>query len=656
MRLILVAVAFYLLNANSARAALDPESKVGYQLRVVVRIADHPQFTDFFRREFRRELEGQLQAALGPLGKAEVIDLRTVDKKDWEPLWKLAEDKGLEALDSFNELGGGKTHFVHLDFVDGRFELRARQHDGASGFVTPLVRQASTHDRGFVTRQAGLMIGRDFGLVGTLDPPGSGQNVVLRIKGGELGAIDKWVKKDEVFAVMLVRAERKRQAPAPGEKGPARAATVQAGTRVDGTLLRVVGDPQRDGIVRCQIFHRYEDPLPTKGVLGYRCVKLGTVEAPLRLQLVDPNGVPHKIPLQVYAKATDFPDGTREGEAVPGRDGMFVSKDPFANVAFVRVLLGNRRLARIPVEILDDRVEVRTIRLEEDAELRDRLEADHRALLTRVTDARLIQVRIFQEITALEQVGKKQQALNRGKDVMKSLESMDQDLQEEIGRFRERAKGIRNAAGLADDADQLLTTMRGKQNELKEHLEALKGAIADEANPEIQDKKKKVQDLVRKAELLSSQAEYDEALKMYESALAEVQDEPVAKQRIETAYNNLKTAWALKDGDPVHGEARRFIYGDWARLATIQGVRDQLPNARRAFEKCKAVGDRLTINKMHLASVEVVARFGDELKKLADSAKEEEDRKTLEIYLKVNEDLQKLLKDIQEYVAAGQKK
>ena len=35
---------------------------------------------------------------------------------------------------------------------------------------------------------------------------------------------------------------------------------------------------------------------------------------------------------------------------------------------------------------------------------------------------------------------------------------------------------------------------------------------------------------------------------------------------------------------------------------------------------------------------------------------EEEEKKTLEMYVKVNEDFQRLLKDVQDFLLAGQKK
>jgi tetratricopeptide (TPR) repeat protein len=650
MRLLLVP-ALLLLLAAPAAAALDPEARVPYQLRIVVRIAEHPHFTDHFRREFRREIQADLRAALGPLGKVEVIDLRDVKKEKWEPLWKQVEEHGLESLDGFTEVGGGKTHFVQLDYRDGRYELRARQADGTAGFASPIVRKAETPARGFVARAAGLMIGRDFGFVATLDAPGAGPTVILRAKAGDLGPLDKWVKPGEVFAVVQIRNERRR---GPAAKG-ARAGTVQAGTRVDGLLLRVEG-VAGDGRITCRMFSRYEDPLPLRGVVGYRCVKLGTEEsAPLRLRLTDADGVPHRsAALNVYARADDFPDGAREVEQAPAEGGLYTSKGKFAHVAFVRVLVGARRLARIPVEIMDDGPQTRVVRLDPGAEERDRLESERRSLLTRITDHRLIQARVFQEITALEQTGKKQEAYDRGAQALKTIDETAGDLQEETGRLREKAKALPGSPDVGGDCELQLGALRAKQDELRQHLDGLKVAIAEDADPAVQAKKKKLQDLVRAAELNAAQADYDKALKSYEEALAAAQDEPAAKQRIEMQYAELQKAWALKDA--AHAEARTFIYDVWPKLGTPVDVRGKLPDARRAFEKCKSVGDRLSINKMQLASVEVAARFGDELKKLIDSAKEEEDRKALEEFQKVNEDLQKLLREVQDYLVAGMKK
>ncbi len=646
----MLAAAILLYSVSSATAALDPETKTPYALRVVVSIADHPHFTDHFRREFKRELQGGVQAALGSLGTVEVVDLRSVPKEKRPPLWRQAEEKGLESLDSYRDVDGGKTHFIQLSYNNGEYELRGRQHDGTSGFVTPIVRKALTHDRGFIGRLAGLMVGQDFGLVATLEP-GPGPRFFLKIKGAEIGQVDRWVQKGEVFALIKIQQERRRIPADKEKKIPAKIVAATVGYRIDGVLLRAVEAPRGGGVV-CEIFNRYEDPIAPRGSLGYRCVKLGTTEAPLHLRLTDPNGAPHKTSaIQVYARSDSYPDGGREGDRTTVYDSAFVSKEKFAHMAFVRVMLGATPISRMPVEILDDSVTLRTIRLEPGAELRDRLEADRRGILNRITDWRLIQVRCFQDITAFEKTGKKQEAFDRGQSIIKPVDTSVADLREEVDKLRARiAKELPNAAFLANDCDQQLQVLVAKQEELKQHLEALKVAIVEDNDPNIVEKKKKITDAIRKAELLASQAEYDDALKAYEDALALVAGEPAIKERVEKAYMTLKQAWTLKDGDADHAEARRFIYGVWARLATLQEVRDQLPNARKAFEKCKAADDRLTVNKVHLAGVEVATRFADELKKLIDTATEEEDKKTLEMYQKVNEDLQKLLKDVQDWL------
>src|SRR5205823_3034440 len=79
-----------------------------------------------------------------------------------------------------------------------------------------------------------------------------------------------WLKKGDVFAIAQI-----------SEGGAGRRSS-----RERDALLQVTDDPQ-DGICLCQLWHRYEDPLPTgPGIKGYRCLKLGTTKAGLRLRVV----------------------------------------------------------------------------------------------------------------------------------------------------------------------------------------------------------------------------------------------------------------------------------------------------------------------------------------------------------------------------------
>jgi hypothetical protein len=648
--IIFLIVAF--IGTSAARAAIDPETKTPYRLRVVLRIAEHPHFTDHFCREMKRELQGSLQAALGTLGTVEIVDLRSIKKENWEPLWRQADEKGLASLDSFNEIGGGKTHFLFLDFNEDQYQLQARQHDGASGFVTPIVRKASTHVHGFVARLAAVTIGQDFGLVATLDPTGAGERVFIKVRGGELGPIDRWVKKGEVFAVV---AERRRSQAVPNSK----ASPKMVGERVEDMLLLVVDDP-RDGVIPCQMLYRYRKLQPGSGTLGFHCVKLGATDAPLRLRLVDAKGNVQNDPnLQVYAGSRGYPESEQESEQTVFRDGVFVSRQRFQNVAFVRVVKGTT-LARIPVELLDDRVEIRTIQLDPKAEQRDWLDRERKNLIDRINDGRYMQVGCFREITTLELAGDKKTALDRAQTVLKLLDAATIEFQDDIGKLKAQAV---EKTGKADshsaDCEQQLQILKSKQDELRQHLQALKTSIAQDNDPAVQQKKKKVVDLINAAKLFENQAEYDQALAKYEEALAEAKDEPMVKQQIDALYQKLKKAWSLRPNDPAHSDARKFILETWPKLATVKEVRDHLVAARKAFEKCKAANDRLAVNRMLHASVEVAARFAEELKKLSETAEmtmEEEDKKTLETYQKVNEDLIRLLKDVQTYATTDESK
>src|SRR5437660_1516012 len=126
--------------------------------------------------------------------------------------------------------------------------------------------------------------------------------------------------------------------------------------RVPWTILQVVDDA-RDGKCLCLLFHRYDNPLAdAAGVLGYRCLKLGTITAPLRLRVVSDDRL--GTPLngrRVQISARDFQETALEQRST-NSDGLVTSVQPYQNVAFVRVFDAATPLAKIPVEIIDDRM------------------------------------------------------------------------------------------------------------------------------------------------------------------------------------------------------------------------------------------------------------------------------------------------------------
>ena len=630
---------------SSSPAALEPESKTPYQLKVVVRFGDHPHFTPHFRSEFKKDLYGSLQAALGTMGNVEVVDLKSVEPEKWEPLWRLVEEKGLSALDTFNDVSNSKTHFLQIDYVDGQYEVRSRQHDGSTGYCTPQTRKTRTRDRGFVTRLGTLAIGQDFGIVASVEPPKGGNTSPLQLKGGGLNvSFDKWVKKGDVFAVIQLR---QFQPPLPKAKGkePVRALPLKiVGARMEGVLVQATDDP-KGGICACTMFHRYDDPLPIRGqILGYRCIKLGTSESTLKLQLVDEKGVPHKPGvLQVRVHAERFPEQPNDGEEAPLTNGVFQSKRTFPNVALVRITLGDRSLARIPIEITGDQVIVRQVRIEAGAETRTRLEFARRDAMSRITDARLIQVRLIQDMSALEKENKKEDALKRGDKTYKAVQTDTAEIEEELSRLGKRVE--RDLPGTTDflkDCEQQLVVLKDKQSELLDHIDKLKEAIRLENDPTVIAKRKQIQEAVRQAEFAAQQANYDEALKKYEEAASLLED-PEAKAKVQATHDALKKAWEIRDDD--HKAARTFIYETWPKLDSSQAIKEALPEARKSFEKCKSVADKLTLNKMLLTAPEVSKPLVTQIEELLNSSSPE-DVATLMGLKMISDELEKLIREL----------
>lgn len=626
------------LVASAHAGNLDPESRTPYQMRVVVRTGDHPTLTRHFRAEVLKNVTSALQAALGPSGSVDGVDLNDTPPERREALWRLADEKGLEALDTVNYAVGGKTHFVFVDFADGKYEIRTRQHDGSSGMVSPFVGKAVHGDRGFVGRLAGLACAQDFGAVGTFDPNAAQVTVVL--KAGDLGPMDAWVKKGDVFAVVQVK-ETRRAAPRPKGKGKDRAeavSTVQVGTRLDGVLLQVIDGP-RNGQCICKLHNRRKGlPTPDGATLGFRAVHLGTGEGKLKLQLTDAAGTPYRADtLQPRAGANDYPDGTRDREEMRFADGVFTSQEAFKNIAFVFVKAGDTPVAKVPVEVYPDRVFTVKVSLNPNSDPPPAVAAAG-DIRDRVLSARVIQARAFEEVAALQK-GEKPKALEYGQAAADSLAKESEALRLELDRLKERFKAD-SPPGLFDPAEGDLKALDAKTRELRAHLTKLKEVIRIESDPAAQAAQKLIEGLLLEAGLHVKNLDLGQAIAKYEEA-AKLAMNPDVKAEIEKSLDALKKLWATKG--PEHEAARKFIYETWARVGKPAEVRDALPEARKALAACKRAGDQIGLRKMYQVGPEILERFGQAV----DMAKQDgEDEATLNGFEKIRQDLEKFLTEV----------
>lgn len=659
-RLILAAAGALLAGAPAfaqpdGAPKLDPEPKQPYLWRVVLSARPHPLITPELRERVRRDVVAALQTGLGPLGTVEVIDLAAT--RDREPLWQQFEDKGFAALDAPRDLSGVKTHFLRLDYRDGRFHLEARQYDGFTGLASPLVRARDVRAADQVGRAAGLLLDRDFGLVGTVEADSKGGDAVLvRVRGSALGPLAPHVAPGDVFAVAAVR-KTSRPAPAPVRTAtgkivsppPGAGAAALTSTPRAFVLLKVT-ERTADG-VRCAVLPGDPRTLPVGGVIGYRCMKLGTVAAPVAVRLVGSDGAVEKTTTGVKVQASDaqFADAREAKDlCTPNQQTyLFHANRELKNVACVTVTLGGQsKLFAVPV-LTRDPV---TIPFEVDPK-KARTAEYQRAVLAAsaaATDARLAQTRCFEEVARLinkQKADANKEALAHATTGITVAEGAYATGTEDLKRLREQLDAAPAAKPLLDKIERELDALKQSNDKLKEHVGKLAKVVELESNPRTGAEAARAEALNDQIKLLLSLGEVEQALASYERLLALVPGD--AAKRAER--DKVKAEWAVKDD--AHKKARDYLLNTWRAVATIEDFKaaavrqnDTDPPLVRNVEVCKKNGDRWTLLKLYLSisgSRAVLNKLVDDIKQPTDA-----DRKLLADAAAVNKALDALEQEL----------
>jgi hypothetical protein len=600
------------------RAALDPQTDKPYQLKVVLRIAENRLLTPVFRDRVERQLRDSLQNALGDLARVEIVHEH--------PLLKEVETKGLElALDDYAVLSDTKTHFVLIDFANGRYEIQARQHDGFTGLSSPVVRHSSTADRELVARRAALLIDQDFGLAGTLNAVRAKEDkVAVLLKGGKLGvALDHWVKKDQVFAVAQI---------------------LQTGTqsfRMPWTLLQVLEEPKGE-VCQCRLLYQYKDPLPVSaGVLGYRCLKLGTTRAPLRLRVVTNDKL--RIPLSarnVLINPRGFDSRPALDHMTTTSDGLVQSGNYYENVAFVSVYASGIPLARIPVEIIDGLTVTCPVGVGGEAETKGQLYQRRERWLRRLNDDVGVAESIVGELNGMrgrssaETLARSLEGLNALQTDLRTLTAEHLSLRADWARDLPKADPLNLKEG-----EERLHYLQDRRDELQRHIAALQVIITEEKDP----RRAAWKDMLTRADLLEKEAEFDKAIDLYRGVLKDTKDLQLRKK-----LENLEARWALKN--EAHRKARAFIYDVWPKQETAAQIKARLDEVRKAFLTCKDAGDILTPQKLLKTYVVLTNHLVKEADSLQPDAREDDLRRAKTI-IALTEDLQEFNEKVKNYVA-----
>jgi tetratricopeptide (TPR) repeat protein len=651
------AVAVLGLPAAAPAQQPDPELKSPYLWRVVVQTKPHPLITPAFRDQLKRDLLAALQPGLGVFGHVEVIDLNELPPDQWEVLWTNFDHKGFAALDTdpARDLTGTKTHVLRVEVRDGVFHLESRQYDGFSGLATPTVRRQSTRAPELVGRFAGLMVDRDFGLAGTVEPiANKPDEAVIRVRGGLIGPLEKMVKVGDVFAVSQIRRTT-RQAPPQQRTATGRLITPPPGTIPppaftaaprDFTLLKVTDQP-KDGTVRCKVLTRWQAPFPASAsVAGYRCMKLATVEAPLALRLVGNDGRSHERTSNVNVRATDA-DFAAKAEARDNldlREGLFRSSHALSGVACVTITVGTRS-DRFPVPVTGTDPVTLRFELDPKAEEKATFELACLSAARRVADARVAQAACFDAVGKLIAARNNGEALARAKAGREAADAADKGLSDELTQLREQLSKSQGAKPVLDSVEGQLARLRKGNEELQGSIRELEGMLAKEKDPRVAGRQVQAEGLNTRIGLLLSRGDVDEAINAYDQLVTLVPDDAAVKDR----RAKLQAEWKPRSDE--HAKARDYLLRTWPALGTIQDYKESLGTLRNAVETCKKSGDKYAFRK-------VLTHFNSFAVKLTDliaplDGNSDSDRKALEDARMIREQVGKLEQEVADFVKAN---
>jgi hypothetical protein len=627
------------LARGVGRARADVDAQTPCRFRVVVFFGEQRVLTPFFRADVVRQIGNSYQAALGSLAEVQVADAQTLKGAGGDPSWaeaarlaerveKLGFDK---AFADWHQISDQKTHFVSVQFDGSRYELRTRQYDGATGLASPLTRRAQTVDRELVARIACLMMRTDFGLVGAFDPHGKSGEMRVTFAGGVLGGpLDRWVHKGDVFAVSQVRqAGRDRQ-----------------GVRVPWVLLQSMEEPA-DGECRCRVLSRYTPAfVDDASVVAYRCIRLGTASAPLRLQFVN-EATAEPVPyLQVRVSAQNV-GGSGQEEASTNADGVMHTTRPYPGLAFVEVLRGGARLAQVPVEVIEDLTVVCPVGLAPGDDERGRLALALRHLVQRADESLLRVFEVMQHLSGQKGDAAREEALGKARAGLADLHAEIGSLRFELAAIRTRAgQAISGMGALLGPADDRMSQLRAREEQLSGFVASLEKALKEENDP----KRRELREKAARAQLLEDDAEFERAIQLYAEVVkeaGEIAKDPASQAAVKEYARRLdvlRRDWAVKNDE--HKKARDFVYSQWPAFATAEQLKAHLSETRQAFDVLKKNNDRLTPLRLLRANTAHATRLAKRLNEIAASGTTDERKEGIA----VQEELDKLTKDVTAYL------
>ena len=645
MRNGLLALLLSSVVSSSGLAGIDAEQRVAYRWRVVVQFVPNALLNASFQNQILRQIQADLQPAIGELGKVEVFDLAKLPESQCDPLTKDFIETGWPALDSpkFRELTGVKTHFVRISVVNGTiYKLEAKQHDGSSGLVTPIVRTKETRDPQTISRLIGLLVGKDFGLVGTVTVPEKETDVLkVRFQGSAIAGIERHVKVGDIMAMSVIREQRRPEPPAtnskqprkltpPPSQGPLLIAAPQ-----QYTLLRVESDGT-DGTCRCRVFTGYKTPFPIdRTTVGYRCMKLATVESPVQVRIVDPSG---KTPvastvLQVRASDVDFLNRPEPRDSLEFRDGLFRTGRPLRNIACVVITVGSNA-RQFPMPVMSDTP--LTVRLTVDPKDAARAEFARQCedLRNRVLDVLQSQNTLVKDLSKLIITGKNPEALSRAINGLKALDDQDKILTEELARLKKQPDATEtNAAESIARSSAQLQAVKDARPGIEAKATELQKSINNLEDPSRLEKDFRIKEIQGQIKTLIAQGEIPEALNEFDRLYDLTKSATTKEQKAK-----IESEWQPKND--AHRKARDYLLVTWRTVSNLTEFTNNLNSLNDAVKVMTDLDDRFGLFNLLTALDQSYGKLRDILDRLDQNA--ESDQPSLKELQAIKEALRKI--------------
>ncbi|MCZ2341036.1 MAG: hypothetical protein LC104_04475 [Bacteroidales bacterium] len=583
---------------------VDPQVDRPYDWRIVMVCQPHPLWNAAFRERLARDIQTALQPAVGEQARVNVCDLAAIPPAQWEPAWIAFEKQGWKSLEWANPqqprtLTGVKTHFLFLAMHGRTVRLEARQLDGDTGLLSPVLRRRETNTLDTVGRLAGLMLGADFGAVGTVIAIGPRNDWVrLQLRGAACRSPYEnprpLVERGDIFAVATVLGNTTHSArpvysvqPSTENASPP---PLRAALR-SFTLLRATESPSANGTVKCDVLTQYVTPFPQlPGVLGFRALKLATVTAPLQVRVVDAQGQPPAANLLIRVRAVDSDFGVRPNprDYLISQDGVFHSERPFQQVACVSVGLGGTQgERRYPLPILEDGVPHVVSYSVSAAEIaRAAFERKCEELRSRIAEARVAERILYEGLFKLITDGKNQEALDRAAAGLQRFQEADRQLTQQLQHLQAEPHAQEPLpAALLGSADTLLLALRNSLPPLAERVDDLKQAVAKAKDPTRFEKEFRAKEMIAQIRQHLEFGEVPEALALYDALFTLTQQADVKTQR-----DTLAKAWQPQG--PDHTPAREFFTTNWRAASTVAEYLAALPKLKESAAVLQKYNDQ----------------------------------------------------------------